>query len=437
MTYFVNLTHFVKTALILWLGTLLLSTVALAEAITTQLLAAGDEQTTRFEAVVSEDVGYTASVLPNPYRVMIDLANVQFDLEPGAGRKGAGLIKSMRYGVLEKGKSRIVVDTTGPVLITKSELQPAEGKKPAKIIVELMSIPEDVFKAAFAQDNATPVAKADPAAIEPGDIVGSTTPAADVAVKKPALKPEKSKRPQVAAAKPVRVDNKKVIVLDPGHGGMDPGALSEKNTKEKDVVLAFALALQVKLQSDGRHHVVLTRSDDKFISLRDRVKIARREGADLFVALHADTLRGKSATGTTIYTLSETASDEEAALLAQKENQVDAIAGIDLKTQNEDVADVLIDLAQRESSAQSLAFAKSALKRIQPITKMTGKPMRSAGFTVLKAPDVPSVLIELGFLSNQADEERLTSAAWRRNVANGFAQAIDNHFAAPIATANQ
>lgn len=443
MIYAANPIHFAKfkgllfkqLAVLLYLSVLgsFWCSNAFAEATTTEISISGNEELSRFEAVLSQDVGYTASVLPDPYRVMIDLADVKFDLPAGAGRKGNALIKSVRYGVVDKGKARIVLDISGPVLITQSQLVPAEGNKPARIVVELMAIPEDVFKAAFAQDNAAPMAKAEPDATEPGEIVGSLAAAPETVAIKPALKPDKKAKAAAAFQKPMRPDGKKVVVLDPGHGGMDPGALSAKNTKEKDVVLAFALALKEKIEADGRHFVVLTRSEDKFVSLKERVKIARAEGADLFIALHADTLRGKSATGTTIYTLSETASDEEAAMLAQKENRADIIAGIDLNTQNEEVADALIDLAQRDSNAQALAFARNTLQRIQPITKMTGKPMRSAGFTVLKAPDVPSVLIELGFLSNLADEERLTSTAWRRSLAKAFAVAIDNHFSTDTA----
>lgn len=422
----------------------------------------GDAESTSFSAIVSDDVGYTATVLPEPYRVIIDLADVVFDVPPGAGRKPKGLVKSIRYGVIEEGKSRIVIDTQGPVLITKSTLTPRSGKKPARINIQLLSIPEDVFDAAFAIDRAKPKAApveavatapvaedagaeggADTARAEavaqPGDIVGSVTPAEAVAAKpvpviKPTLKPTpEAAKPKAVAAKPVREDGKKVVVIDPGHGGIDPGALSPSKTMEKDVVLAFAKDLKAQMDGDGRHHVVLTRDDDRFVSLKDRVAFARKQGADLFIAVHADTLRGQTVTGTTIYTLSEKASDAESEALAQRENHADAIAGIDLAGQSEDVAGILIDLAQRDSRNQASMFSRAALRRFKDVTKMTGKPIRSAGFTVLKAPDVPSILIELGFLSNPKDEERLKSAAWRKNLAKALASAIDSHFAPAVA----
>jgi N-acetylmuramoyl-L-alanine amidase len=423
----------------------------------------GDAETTSFTAIVSDDVGYTATVLPEPYRVIIDLADVVFDVPPGAGRKPKGLVKSIRYGVIEDGKSRIVIDTQGPVLITKSTLSPRAGKKPARINIQLLSITEDVFDAAFALDRAKPksapdttvasapseeaVSSEDGAAAasaeaqpgDPGDIVGSVTPAEAVAAKpvpviKPTLKPTPdAAKPKAVAAKPVREDGKKVIVIDPGHGGIDPGALSPAKTLEKDVVLAFAKDLKERMDGDGRHHVVLTRDDDRFVTLKDRVAFARKQGADLFIAIHADTLRGQTVTGTTIYTLSEKASDAESEALAQRENHADAIAGIDLAGQSEDVAGILIDLAQRDSRNQASMFSRATLRRFKDVTKMTGKPIRSAGFTVLKAPDVPSILIELGFLSNPKDEERLKSAAWRKNLAKALASAIDSHFAPAVA----
>lgn len=428
----------------------------------------GDRDTTQFTAFMSEDVGYTASVLPDPYRVIIDMANVAFDVPPGAGRKPKGLVKAIRYGVVDDGKSRIVIDTAGPVLITRSTLEPKSGKKPARINIELLSISEDVFDAAFAIDKAKPkeiqqagaealaatapdetpapvpampkaAEKSAEASVEPGDIVGSVTPAREETaaappVIKPTLKPVPgAQKPKAVAAKPVRSDGKKVIVIDPGHGGIDPGALSPSKTLEKDVVLAFAKEFKQVIEAGGRHHVVLTREDDHFLSLRDRVVFARKQGADLFIAIHADTLRGQTVTGTTIYTLSEKASDAESEALAQRENHADAIAGIDLAGQSEDVAGILIDLAQRDSRNQASMFSRATLRRFKDVTKMTGKPIRSAGFTVLKAPDVPSVLIELGFLSNAKDEERLKSPAWRTTVAKALAAAVDSHFSPAMA----
>jgi N-acetylmuramoyl-L-alanine amidase len=430
----------------LWLFFGCVGVVRAGEIVASGFQIEGNATSTRFMAVLSEDVGYTASVLPDPYRVIIDMANVNFEVPPGAGRKPKGLVKAIRYGIIEEGKSRIVIDTTGPVLITKSRMIAAKGKQKSRISIDLVSIPEEIFKAAFAKDHAPKAIpdtkpKAEGPGIAttgeaPGEVVGSLSPAPGPVAKqilKPSLKPLSQPEPKAVAVRPKRADGKKVVVIDPGHGGMDPGAIAAGDTKEKDVVLSFAATLKTLMDADGRHHVVLTRSEDRFVSLKDRVALARKEGADLLIAIHADTVRGQSVTGTTIYTLSEKASDPEAEALAQKENRVDVIAGVDLGQQNEDVADILIDLVKRESKNKATLFSRAALRNFRTVTKMTGKPIRSAGFTVLKAPDVPSILIELGFLSNPKDVERLKSPLWQKTLAAALSQAIDGYFSDQVA----
>jgi N-acetylmuramoyl-L-alanine amidase len=227
---------------------------------------------------------------------------------------------------------------------------------------------------------------------------------------------------------------KKIIVLDPGHGGIDPGAVSPTGTREKDVVLSFASALRQALVATGKYDVVMTRSDDRFVSLKNRVSVAREKEADLFLAIHADTVRGRDARGATIYTLSDKASDAEAEALAKRENRADIIGGLDLEAETEEITDILIDLAQRESKNHAMFFSKKAVAQLKPLTRMTGKPLRSAGFMVLKAPDVPSVLLELGFLSSKSDEKLLTSAAWQAKIAKAFATAMDSYFATEVAS---
>jgi N-acetylmuramoyl-L-alanine amidase len=234
-----------------------------------------------------------------------------------------------------------------------------------------------------------------------------------------------------------RADGRRVIVIDPGHGGIDPGAVGVRRTREKDVVLAFSLALRDRLKANPDYEVVLTRDTDKFLSLKQRVTVARQNQADLFIAVHADTVRGASVRGATLYTLSEKASDAEAEALAQKENRSDIIGGIDLGGSNEEVTDILIELAQRETKNHSTFFAKKAATQLQLVTHMTGKPTRSAGFVVLKAPDVPSVLLELGYLSNRADETLLMSPKWQAQVTQAMAMAIDAYFATEIAARQQ
>jgi N-acetylmuramoyl-L-alanine amidase len=245
-----------------------------------------------------------------------------------------------------------------------------------------------------------------------------------------------SATPPPQAEPPAKPPNAKpVIILDPGHGGVDPGTSSGAGITEKEVVLAFAKTLEHKLEAKGQYEVYLTREDDRFLALRERVEFAQRKGANLFVSIHADSFPRQSAdaSGATVYTLSEQASDDEAKELAAKENFSDAIAGVELPSDSDEVvANILIDLAQRETQNRSLIFAKSIVGEMGRAELHT-KALKSAGFRVLKAPDVPSVLLELGFLSNPDDTKQLTSDTWRGTMADKVAAAIDSYFAKRLA----
>lgn len=221
-----------------------------------------------------------------------------------------------------------------------------------------------------------------------------------------------------------------VVVIDPGHGGQDPGATGIKGMKEKQVTLAFAMALSTELTRTGKFRVVLTREDDTYLFLRDRVKIARQAKADLFISLHADSAPNEEARGLSVYTISEKASDKEAEALAAKENKADIIGGIDLSDTSEDVADILIDLAERETRGNSAQFAKTLIRSLSREVEMLSNTHRFAGFAVLKAPDVPSVLVELGFLSSPQEEKLLESDHYRRKVVRGLARAVETYFEA-------
>ena len=407
-------------AIISFIFIILCSSFGLADAVVTSTRVAGDANHTRFVADISKIVSYTVYVLPDPFRVIIDVPGLTFDLPPGIGKKVRGLVSEYRYGILEPGKSRIVIDTKGPILIQKSFLVEPQAGQPARIVVDIVKTTEDKFiqtynaEQSVEQQEIAKLADEQPIAPPPVEIVAARDePAVDIPVKKP---------------------GRKTIVLDPGHGGIDPGAMSPQGTKEKDVVLSFAKSLRKTLMATGKYDVVLTRDDDTFISLKQRVEVARQENADLFIAIHADTVRGQDARGATIYTLSDKASDAEAEELAKKENRSDIIGGLDLETENKEITDILIDLAQRESKNHAVFFSKKAVAQLKPLTLMTGKPMRSAGFMVLKAPDVPSVLLELGYLSSKQDEKLLMSDAWQTKIAKGFASAIDGYFSTELAS---
>ncbi len=378
--------------------------VQAADAVATGARVGGDDKRTRFVADLTKPVSYTVFVLPNPYRVIIDMPNVTFNLPPGTGQKTRGLIGEYRYGQVAAGRSRIVMDTAGPVLIEKSFIVEPQASQPARIVVDLVPISEEAFLKTYREEEEKAVATAE-------------TP-----VPLPIPKAED------------RNGTRKLIVIDPGHGGVDPGAVGVNGTKEKDVVLGFALSLRDHLRKSGQYEVVMTRASDTFVSLRDRVRVARRKKADLFIAIHADTVKGPQARGATIYTLSEKASDAEAEALAHKENRADIIGGLDLGAESEEVTDILIDLVQRESKSHSMVFAKKAVIEMKTVTDFTGKPLRSAGFVVLKAPDVPSVLVELGYLSSRQDEAQLTAPKWRDKVASAMTRAIDKYFATELAS---
>ncbi|MEW5726345.1 MAG: N-acetylmuramoyl-L-alanine amidase, partial [Pseudomonadota bacterium] len=223
-------------------------------------------------------------------------------------------------------------------------------------------------------------------------------------------------------------DGRPVVVIDPGHGGVDPGAIGVSGAYEKHITLAVARELKEQLEKTGRYKVHLTRDRDIFIRLRDRISIARQVGADLFISLHADAVQNPQIRGLSVYTLSQNASDSEAQALAEKENKADLIAGIDLSHESADVANILIDLAQRETMNRSAVFAGGLVDEMGRTTTLLGNTHRFAGFAVLKAPDVPSVLVELGYLSHAEEERSLRQAAYRQKMAKSITRSVDAYF---------
>ena len=363
---------------------------------------AGDESRTRLVIDLTRRLDIRAFVLGDPYRVIVDLPEVTFDLPANAGREARGLISAYRYGLFAPGKARIVIEAKAPVAIDKAYVLAEAHDQPARLVIDLVRTEREQFLREAALQK---------------EIVGSvpTTPA--------------------AREVPAAPDGRPLIVIDPGHGGIDSGAISPNGTEEKEVVLAVAQKLKAKLERSGRYRVVLTRRDDTFIPLADRVKVARTNKAALFISIHADSISKKEGDirGATVYTVSDRASDAEAARLAEKENRADLIAGIDLSTQTDDVADILFELAHRETKNFSAHFARTLVGQIKAAAHMSPNPLRSAGFVVLKAADVPSVLLELGYLSSKEDVKMLASEAWRDKVADGMLAAIETFFATKVA----
>jgi N-acetylmuramoyl-L-alanine amidase len=248
---------------------------------------------------------------------------------------------------------------------------------------------------------------------------------------KNALAPE---RPQQAApkaqAKQQPADNRPLIVIDAGHGGPDTGAVAKTGDEEKDVVLEVAKKLREQLLKTNRYRVVMARDDDTFVPLEERVAIARANAASLFISIHADSLSkgAGEVSGATIYTLSERASDQEAQKLADKENRADLLAGYSFAQAPDDVANILFDLAHRDTKNHSALFARTLVGSLKNAARLHKTPVKSAGFVVLKAPDVPSVLLELGYLSSPDDLKQMTSEAWREKVTVAMVDAIDKYF---------
>jgi N-acetylmuramoyl-L-alanine amidase len=384
-----------------------------ASAIATDARLAGDAKQTRFVLDLDKTIPFRAFTLGDPYRVVVDIPQVDFRLPAGAGAASRGLVKAFRYGLVMPGGSRIVFDLTGPAKIANSFVLDAANGQPSRLVLEI----EEVDRAAFNQAAAAESkAELRPAVGDANAAASAATPAA----------------PKPAAP----ADLRPVVVIDPGHGGIDNGTQSN-GEMEKNLVLGFALALRDRIEKSGKYRVVMTRSDDTFIPLNDRVKIARTQSAALFVSIHADALprREGDAQGATIYTLSDKASDAEAERLAEAENKADAIGGVNLTEEPTDVADILIDLAQRETRTFSNRFARLLMGEMKNNVRMHKHPLKSAGFRVLKAPDVPSVLVELGYVSNKGDLEHLVSENWRSKTVGSMAQAIDVFLAKRLATA--
>jgi N-acetylmuramoyl-L-alanine amidase len=241
---------------------------------------------------------------------------------------------------------------------------------------------------------------------------------------KPTPKPSSNKAPKPPP--------KRVVALDAGHGGKDPGAIGVRGTYEKDITFAVARALAQKLDSTGRYTVRLTRDDDSFVPLAERVRIARSARAELFLSLHADSGGNPHRRGYSVYTLAERASDDLASALAQRENDVDRFAGIDMKRHTRQVRTILLDLMQRETTNHSAAAAHTMVETLQPRFTPLEKPLRQANFAVLRAPDIPSLLVEMGFLSNLEDEKLLTQKATQGRLVERLNAALDAYFAAAV-----
>lgn len=369
-----------------------------APTIAAAVLVESEGAKTRFKVTLSKAVTAQVSVMERPDRVIIDLPEVAFHLPNEAGRSKEGLIASYRYGLFAPGRSRVVMELTQPAVVSGMTTMPDATGAATILTIELSRTERDEFRKA--------------------------------AVENAAATKEASAAPVVQETK----DARPVIVIDPGHGGIDPGAAASGNLMEKDLVLSFAQRLKKKLEEGGRYKIVMTRDQDVFVSLGDRVRAARTVQADLFISVHADSISGgQEVRGLTVYTGSERASDADSARLADRENKADAVAGVESRDMPDDVSDILMELTLRETRGFSHNFASRLVGEFDSVARLNKNPHRQARFQVLRAHDVPSVLVELGYLSSHKDLDLLMSEEWRAKMVSAMSVAVDRFFAARLA----
>jgi N-acetylmuramoyl-L-alanine amidase len=348
------------------------------------------------ELHLSQPVPWRVSLMAAPPRLVLDFRELRFD-----GLEAAGVVRTPRVAALRSGRfrpgwSRLVVELDGPYRVAEAGMARDGAGPGARLALRLEAVSADDFDAA--------IAMAPPAAAPGWDL--------------PAPAPAPPPRRRQTGEGPL------VVVLDPGHGGIDPGA-ERDGLREADLMLTFARELRDALLRAGGFRVVLTRDDDIFVPLETRVTIARAAGADVFLSLHADAIEGAGAAGSTVYTLSAEASDEVAARLAERHDRADLLAGVDLSGEGDLIAAILMDLARTETAPRSARLAAALVEGIGSATgRMHRRPHQTANFTVLRAPDIPSALIELGYLSSPRDLAALRDPAWRATIARGIVGAL-------------
>lgn len=348
------------------------------------LRMAGDASRARIVVELSDEPALNWSLLRSPYRLVVELPATEFRFRDEA-LEPISLITEVRHGAAGSSRARLVFTMDGPFAVETAEILKNETSPGYRLVVDLVAASEREFEQALAGQIAT---------------TGATGTAGSGTA------------------------DRVTIVLDPGHGGIDAGATGVTGTLEKTITLAFALELKAALEKNERYEVHLTRDRDIFLRLDERVRIARRKEADLFISIHADAIRHRSVRGATVYTVSDSASDAASAAKAIRENLADEVGGYSVEAPSDAVSDILVDLVRRETQRFSLRFAKALVSGLSEEILMINNPHRYAGFRVLRAPDIPSVLLELGYLSNPKDEGLLRDADWRAQASEGISAAI-------------
>jgi N-acetylmuramoyl-L-alanine amidase len=341
--------------------------------VVTQISLQQEPESTSLVIDMSSEVRAQISAMLDPQRLLLDFQGVRFHAPSIKVTERDGLVRDLRFGAFMRGQGRVVLDLGRPAHVSEQRFMPLQGGGTRLVIT----------------------GNADKGRTDPAEL--------------------------------------QLVVLDPGHGGIDTGASGPAGELEKTIVLQFSLALKERIETGGKARVLMTRSTDVFIPLRDRVRMARQAKAALFISLHADALADEAdVRGGSVYILSERATDERSARLADKENRADLAAGIELKDDQDEVADILFDLARRESRAFSSQFARQLVSTLPRATRMHRNALRGAAFRVLRAPDVPSVLLELGYLTTAEDAKLMQTEEWRRATADAAAEAIERVLAEKI-----
>ena len=408
----------------LWVG---MATAAERPAVTGVRVGAHDG-ITRFVVDLSDWVSFKLSSQAEPARIVIELPEVDWRADVRELSQSVGSVRAFSYSQSRSGEGRIQLDLGGPVTVQKAFLIPPRDGASYRLVLDLEPNGDRIASGPVPAPQPRNSVVAPPSAgLHASPLAGSPArpllPAALPTPPRPGASASASERRPGHEGKPI-------VVIDPGHGGIDPGATSRGGEYEKAIVLALARDVKMQLEKAGKVKCLLTRDHDVFIALRERVAIGRAAHADLFVSRHADTVADPNIRGLSVYTLSQNASDAEAQALADKENKADIVAGIDLSNESPEVTNILIDLVQRESMNLSAVFANQLIREVSREThQLLQNTHRFAGFAVLKAPDVPSVLVETGYLSNERDEQMLRRPEYRAKLAAALARAVERHFA--------
>ena len=445
-----------RLGLLLGLILLLLSSAVATAQTLPQVLAARVSTTAergRLVLDLSTTTQFAVASLDNPERIAIDVKAASVSLSGPPIVSGNGLIAGATTAMAEDGRARTELMLSQPATVQQAYVLDPIGDQPARLVVDLIPTTDADFKARAAADLAnsqagggdpagasTPTASANPppasqpasssaAATNAGPVSEAALPGVTLRPSQPVAGPATS-----APATPGAQGSRPLIVIDPGHGGIDNCASAPNGIHEKDITLAFALQLRDLLVKSGRFDVAMTRDDDTYLTLNERVDLARQNKADLFISLHADTFQEADIRGASVYTLDEHATDILDKVLADGENRADIVAGYVQPDTKPAAVSFLVDLMRRQTRQQAYIAAEDIVKAMQPSVALRRFPVRQADFFVLQSPDIPSMLIELGFMSNRDDINNLENVDWRNKVVSAIAQGVDDYFAGADAT---